>query len=421
MSVLVILLPPRPRLGPRAAAGADAPATSAGQEYDYVLSTDGLQVSRQGRAGLPLLPRADSVVMVVADGDLSWHLVDLPKAPAARLRAALGGVLEEQLLEEDDALHLALAPGAQAGAAVWVAALHRGWLRGELDKLERAGLSVDRVLPASWPGDSPQGHFFAAPEGASEHARTMLCHADERGLSLLRLEGSLARALLATMQSQPTLWTAEPSVAAVAEHWLGTPVEVRTAAERALQATRSLWNLRQFDLAPRHRGTQMLRSLLRQGLGPAWRPVRIGLLTLLVVQLAGINAWAWRQRQDLAGLRAAQEQLLRSTFPQVRAVLDAPLQMQRETEALRSAAGRPGENDLEALLGAAAAAWPEGQGPVQTLRFEPGKLTLAVPGWSEQQLTQFRERLALGGWAVESGQGRVSLSRAAAAGAPRSS
>ena len=36
----------------------------------------------------------------------------LPKAPAGRMRAALGGVLEEQLLEDDDALHLALPPHA---------------------------------------------------------------------------------------------------------------------------------------------------------------------------------------------------------------------------------------------------------------------------------------------------------------------
>jgi general secretion pathway protein L len=415
MSVLVILLPPRPRLGTRSAPP-DEPASPAGQECDYVFSTDGLAVSRQGRAPLSLLPRADSVAMVVADGDVSWHRIDLPKAPAGRLRAALGGLLEEQLLEDEDALHLALAPGAQAGAPTWVAAVRRAWLRDALDDVERAGLSVERVLPASWPGDSPQGHFFASPGGAGEPARTMLCHADAQGLGLMRLEGSLARTLLATMQSQPTLWTAEPAVAAAAERWLGAPVTVRTAAERALQATRSLWNLRQFDLAPRHRGTQMLRSLVRQALGPAWRPARIGVVTLLVLQLVGLNAWAWRQRQALAEVRTAQEQLLRSTFPQVRAVLDAPLQMQRETEALRSAAGRPGENDLEMLLAAAAAAWPEGQGPVQTLRFEPGKLTLAVPGWSEQQLTQFRDRLTLGGWAVESGQGSVSLRRAAATG-----
>jgi len=83
---------------------------------------------------------------------------------------------------------------------------------------------------------------------------------------------------------------------------------------------------------------------------------------------------------------------------------------------LRAAAGRAGDGDLEALLGAAASAWPEGQGPVQTLRFEPGRLTLSAAGWSTEQLSQFRERLRPGGWAVESAEGRVSLSRAPATG-----
>ena len=192
---------------------------------------------------------------------------------------------------------------------------------------------------------------------------------------------------------------------------------MQTEAERALQATRSLWNLRQFDLAPRHRGTRALRNTLRQLRSPGWRPVRIGLVTLALLQVIGLNTWAWHQRNVLVEQRLAQDKLLRATFPNVRTVLDAPLQMRRETEVLRAAAGRAGDNDLEALLGAAASAWPEGQGPVQTLRFEPGRLTLSAPGWSEQQLGLFRERLRPGGWAVESAEGRVSLSRAAGAGA----
>ena len=412
MSVLVILIPPRARLSARAASADGAPTVADG--YSYVLSADGLQVSSHGRAQPSLLPRADSVVAVLADSDISWQRITLPKAPAARLRAALGGLLEEQMLEDDEALHLALAPGAQAGQPVWIAAMHKAWLRGELASLEKAGLSIERVLPSSWPGDTPQGHFFEASGTATGNARILLCHADEQGLSLLRLDGSLARALLPQMSVQPTLWTAEPAVAAPAERWLGASVRVQTEAERALQAARSLWNLRQFDLAPRRRGTRALGNALRQLRSPAWRPVRLGLATLLLLQLVGLNAWAWHQRHALAELRASQEQLLRATFPNVRAVLDAPLQMKRETEALRAAAGHAGDSDLEALLGAAASAWPEGQGPTQTLRFEPGRLTLAAPGWSEQQLTQFRDRLRPGGWAVDSAEGRITLSRAGA-------
>jgi general secretion pathway protein L len=415
MSVLVVLIPARARLTARSVS-ADPPLPEA-EGYSYVLSADGLQVSSHGRAQPSLLPRADSVVAVLADSDVSWQRITLPKAPAGRLRAALGGLLEEHLLDDDEALHLALAPGAQAGEPVWVAAMHKAWLHGELESIEKSGLSIERVLPASWPGDAAHGHFFEAGGAGSSNARILLCHADEQGLKLLRLDGSLARALLPQMVAQPALWTAEPAVAAPAERWLGASVRVQTEAERALQSVRSLWNLRQFDLAPRRRGTRALRNVLHQLRSPAWRPVRLGLATLLLLQLVGLNAWAWHQRQTLAELRLSQEQLLRGSFPNVRAVLDAPLQMQRETDVLRAAAGHAGDNDLEALLGAAASAWPEGQGPVQTLRFEPGRLTLAAPGWSEQELSQFRERLRPGGWAVHSAEGRITLSRAAAPGA----
>jgi len=245
----------------------------------------------------------------------------------------------------------------------------------------------------------------------------MLSHADENGQCLVRLDGSLARALVPQTESQPVRWTATPAVAAPAERWLGASVTVLTEAERALQSARSLWNLRQFDLAPRRRGTLALRNAARRLLSPAWRPVRMGVATLALLQIVGLNAWAWHQRQAISSLKASQESLLRSTFPNVRAVLDAPLQMRRESEVLRAAAGRAGENDLEALLGAAASAWPDTQGPVQTLRFEPGRLTLSVPGWSEQQVTLFRDRLRPGGWSVESAEGRVTLSRTAAPGA----
>ena len=137
----------------------------------------------------------------------------------------------------------------------------------------------------------------------------------------------------------------------------------------------------------------------------------LGLVMLAVVQLVGLNAEAWRQRHALAERRAEMTALFKSAHPQTPTVYDAPVQMQRETDALRAAAGRAGEADLEALLQAAASAWP-GQQPVQALNYEPGKLTLAAPGWNEAQFARMRETLAPAGWRVESGEGRVTLSRA---------
>jgi general secretion pathway protein L len=140
--------------------------------------------------------------------------------------------------------------------------------------------------------------------------------------------------------------------------------------------------------------------------------VRFGLAVLAALHLLGLNAYAWQQREALADKRQAMSELLRATHPGVRTVLDAPLQMQRETERLRAAAGRAGDNDLEVLLAVAASAWPGGLGPVQALRFETGQLTLAAPAWAAQQQAQFRERLRSAGFAAEFSEGRLTVKRA---------
>ncbi|MDP2005900.1 MAG: type II secretion system protein GspL [Rubrivivax sp.] len=419
MSVLALLLPPRERLAARAS-GAEAAGTAhrLPAEWTFVLSADGRSVAQQGSAALALLPRADHLVLVLAEADVSWHRVDIPKAPAGRVRAALLGVMEEALLEEDDTLHFALADGSQPGQPGWVAVTHRPRLAAVLAAVEAAGLGVERVVAANGPvaeGQWARGHFHTAGAGTEDSPWLTLARPD--GVATLRLHGALARAL----QPDTTLahWTATPAAAAAAERWLGVPVALMTEAERALEAAAAATNLRQFDLAARHRGTRALREVGKRFFSAEWRPVRWGVVALLLLNLVGLNAYAWQQRQALAAKRVAMNGLLKAAHPGVRVVLDAPLQMQRENERLRAAAGRPGDADLEALWGAAAAAWPDGQGPVQSLRFESGRLTLTVPGFGEPQLTQFRERLKGSAFTAELTEGKLIFGRAAPAAGSR--
>jgi general secretion pathway protein L len=417
MSTLVIQLPARARLQ-GGAEGRRAPAPEAGSagsaDLAYVLTPDGLAVSRHGHAAPALLPKADTVVLVLADTDVSWHRITVPKAPPARLRAAIAGVLEEQLLDDPGAMHLALAPGASGGQSAWVAALDKAWFAAELRALERAGVQVERAVPVSWPEDTPLGHFSAA-FGADAGAPMQLTWSDANGVAAISVQGALARQMLPIWAKQPARWSAHPAVAAPAERWLGSSVQVLGDEERMLQAVRSLWNLRQFDLAPRHRGSLALRNAWRRFRGAAWRPARYGLVALVALQVLGLNLWAWHQQRQIEARREAMTQLLRATHPEVRTVLDAPVQMQRETDRLRSAAGRSGDADLETLLGAAAVAWPAGQPPLASLKFENGRLSFTASGWSESQVAQFRAQLAAGGWDVASANGALTLSRASKA------
>ena len=419
MSTLVVQIPQRQRLHASGPHGNAAQASGPGTEYQHITSRDGIELEAQGQCAAALLPKATTIVAVLADADVSWHRITLPKAPPARLRAALGGLLEEALLEDADDVHLALAPTAIVGQPTWVAAVSRRWLRGELAALEQAEVFVDRVVPMSWPDDPPIGHFAETQAGLGGPALGIpgvaLNWAHAGGVASVRLQGGLARSLIPAPAPADTRWSATPGAVAAAEQWLGAPVRVMTSAQRLLQSARSLWNLRQFDLARRTRGGRALRDSARKLLSPEWRAVRYGVLALALAQIVGLNLWAWHQRDAIAAKQIAMQSLVKASYPNVSALdvqRDAEAVLRREAQALRTLAGKPGDTDLEPMLQAAAMAWPADRPAVDSLRFEPGRLTLAAPGWSAPQIEQFRSLLRPGGWQVEAAESRLTLSRA---------
>jgi general secretion pathway protein L len=417
MSILIIQLPTRARHTVDAPSPEAAPASPGPKEYSYVLSSDGLSVTRQGRCVAAMLPRAESVVAVMAPTDLSWHRVTVPKAPAARLRAALAGMLEEVLLDDPEDLHLALAPQAKAGQSGWVAVCDHTWLTSQLMALEKAKLRVERVVPAVAPDEPASAYFHEnqdSPAGEAESGGEMvLTWSSPDGVSTWPAAGSLSRSLLPDPLPVQARFFATPPVASPAERWLGRAVTVQTQAEHLLMAARSLWNLLQFELTPRSKGLYALSDRWRRFMGPQWRPARVGLAALVAVQLLGLNLWAWQQQSLLKNKRAELTRILRQAHPQVSAVLDAPVQMQRETEALRAAAGQVGDSDLEALMGAVATAWPPEQ-PAASLQYDGTTLSLSPPaGWGPDEFVQLRARLGSAGIEIEpSNEGRLMVRRA---------
>ncbi len=408
MSLLIVLSPARQRLAGRTAGDEPAAVAPLPAEWPFWLADDAGLVLHGGHAAAARLPRADRRVLVLAAADVAWHRIDVPKAPPARLRAALAGVLEDALLDDAEALHLALAEGAAPGRSGWVAATDRARLAAALAALEApeaGGQGIDGVVAAAEPAadGTRRGHLHGDAEGDGAALRLTLSGPD--GVAELALDGTLARSLVGDVAA--VTWTATPAAAAAAERWLGQPVAVLPESERLRLAAERGSNLRQFELVPRHRGTRALREGLRVLTSPAWRPVRWGLGALVAVQLLGLNAHAWQQRQQIEARKAEMATLLRQAHPGVPVVLDAPLQMQRETELLRGRAGQAGPGDFEGLLGAAAAAWPDGVGPAPSLRFEPGRLTLAVPGWGDAQWQQFQQRLRASGHGAEFASGQV--------------
>jgi general secretion pathway protein L len=422
MTVLLVQIPTRPRLTARDSDAASEGMPDAHTTYSYVLSRDGMAVERSGECAASLLPKAQQVVAVLADTDVAWHRITLPKAPAARLAAALGGVLEEALLGEPEHTHLAVAPGASAGQATWVAAVNRPWLRAHLAALEKNQTTVDRVVPSSWPDAPATGYFAEVSHNTRESAEgtlpVQLTWSHPEGVAVLPLSGGLVKAMLPSTQHADLRWSASAAAATAAEQWLGAPVAVVGNEQRCLQAARTLWNFRQFDLVPSRRGSRWLIDAWRTVLGPTWRPARWGLAALVVAQLVGLNWWANHLSNRLQQQRQQLTSVLQTEFPQVRAVLNAPLQMENEVQRLRLRAGQTSSSDLEPLLAAAASAWPSDLGPAQDFSYSAGQLTLAASGWSPAHIDAFSGALRAAGWQVQAQESKL-IVRAATTVPPR--
>ena len=110
-----------------------------------------------------------------------------------------------------------------------------------------------------------------------------------------------------------------------------------------------------FDLASssRIRTVKRMSGLARELLqAPGWRPARWGVAIFLLANLLGLNVWAWKEQSALQASRAAVQSTLTQTFPRVKVVVDAPLQMERELSLLRQASGAVTGRDLEPVLSA---------------------------------------------------------------------
>lgn len=340
MSALIVLLPPEP--------------ASASAEFEYVVTNDGVSAARHGSVQAALLPLPErggvEVVAVVPAARISWHRVELPKGTSSgspRLRAVLEGLLEDQLLDEPDALHFALPPQARSGAPVWVASCDRAWLRAGLQALETAERPAARIVPEFAPAGVPVLYAMGDPQ------RPVLVLAGAEGVLTLPLSAQALPLLPALPEN--TRCVAEPAVAGLAEQVLHHPPELQQAPQRWLQAAQSDWDLAQFDLSSsgRARAMKKLGTVWADVLAaPQWRAARWGAVLLVAVNLLGLNAWAWREHSSLDRKREAIRQTLVQTFPNVKVVVEPAVQMEREVAALRQTTGAISSRDLEAMLGA---------------------------------------------------------------------
>ena len=358
LPMLIISLPHNPK--------------DAASGYAHVHS-DGHQVVRSAVGAASLLSAyAGEVVALIPHTRLSWLSVQFPPGShGARLGAVVAGWLEDRVLDDLAELHCVVDPASanvpQTGGVALVAICSKSWLREVLAPLQTSGLVVQRLVPEF----SPRAQPLLCVIGTTEMSQSVLCHS--QGVTFLPPNVAQWKAFPAytaytTLPAAQAPLVAEPAMVERAEQLLQRRPVMQNAAQRAVVAAQSDWDFAQGEWA---QGTSQRFLRLAQHAwqtllhAPAWRSVRIGLAALLVLQVVGLNAMAWREQRALEQQKLQLNQILTNTFPSVRLVIDAPLQMQREVDALQQNAGRVTSIDFEPMLGAAASALPDSLVPTQ--------------------------------------------------------
>jgi len=376
--------------------------------FEFILSSTGQTVSGSGQATAAQLPPSPGeVVAVVPWQVLSWHRIRLPPGVGSRLSALMPNLLEEQLLQDPKDLHCVLAPDAgvalRQGGTVTIAVCAKAWLRQTLAPLEAAGLRVQRLVPELSPRFPPELHLLHDNGGL----QVLLCQAE----TVWRLPAQPTLAASVAGNLPDNVW-AEPAVADQAARWSALDPQIQSAPQRWLRATQTGWDLAQGEWAHNHRvrGQRWLQHTWRElWHGPVWQSTRRGLLALLLVQLVGLNAWAWREQSLLAMQQAELTRMLKDSFPKVSVVVDAPVQMRREVQALQAGAGQPQTQDLGAMLQALSAHWPGNTVP-EKLDYRAGELRLTgLTAADQQSLAQVPWGTLGYQWRGEGQQGILSL------------
>ena len=374
-------------------------ATGVTLAYDYALIADGHNLIDHGCVSPVLLsatPRAGEVVAVIPVELLSWHKVELPKrigAGSARLRPVLEGLLEDRLLDETTQLHLALGPvTGSGGGPVWVAACDKSWLHGHLQALETAQRSVSRVVPEFAPEAGVLRMHVISDAGLPQ---LIMTGGQATGVMRLPLTPSAMALVPVTEDGEEVLMFADPEVIELAEELLQRKVELTTRPQRWLEAAQSPWDLAQFELASSGRLRAVKRlTVFAQDLlhAPAGRPARWGFAFLVVIQLAGLNIWSWQVQNSLQARQTAIANTLIQTFPQIKLVVDAPLQMERELGALRQNSGTLSGRDLEPVL-AALGSVARADLSLNAIDFIAGETRLKGMQWGAPEASRMSEQL----------------------------
>ena len=323
------------------------PATPAG----WVLLDNANTILRAGEGPLVSIPHAERVVAVTPVGHLLFIETALPPVAPAKRNALLRYAIEDKLTIDPSTVH-AVVLGKSDTTQHVIAAIDRTWLMNVLQWLKQAGLTPDSLVSSAAGVPVAAGEWAVVIDGQHGFAK----RADGFVYNLDIGTGSeppfgLQLALKEAREHQQapsalTLQSTSPD-AVIGAQWqalLGLPVrQVASTANniQPLLAASKSSNLLTGEFAPREAGGKWLTMM---------RPALIVAALMLGTHVAFTLIDNWRLNRERVALEQEMTQVFKTAFPKAQAIVDPPLQMQRNLQQLKREYGLAAETDAQLLI-----------------------------------------------------------------------
>ncbi len=356
-----------------------------------------------GAEPLAALPTGHECIAIVAADRMLNVAVTLPPGGRRRWQAVLPFVVEEFTLTDPEENHVVPGPALADGRRMLVV-MDKAWLKRFLDAAHHAKLSLRRMVSETFLPVAHEGQWAIVWDGRSGFVRTgaasgIALDSGDATVAPLALRLSLDSAAqlpekievkfthdIASEQRNMPQWgdVAIPLVAGADWDWRRAVI-----AEDALNL---LWG----EFTPRAK---------IQEWWPKLRPAVYLLLVMLVVEIIGSHLeWSMLANEKNRASKEMQRSF-RATFGDKVALVNAPVQMQRNLAELKHAAGVPDSSDFLPLLTQASstlAGLPAGS--VAGMHYEAGRLDIDVRLPSKTDFAVLMKNMQNSGLSVRMGE-----------------
>ena len=340
----------------------DLPSFGAETPASWHLFDRGSKLLRDGAGTLApggSVPRAERTVILIPVRRIVCIETPLPPVSTQKRDALLRYAIEDKLTIDPATVHavvLGTSASTKSNEHV-IAAIDRVWLTNVLKWLKDAGIEPVQAISDAAMIPVAAGEWGVVLEGAHGLARRPDGFAygfdverPTNQSSGVPMEPPFALALALkeardhqVSPSQLTVFVDRPADAAWIDNWQQRlDCRVRAALRGAPQmVTTAAGNLLSGDFAPRTASRGWIAST---------KPVIAVAAAIVLLQLTFTVVDAWRLDRHRAALENEMTLVFKDAFPKAQAIVDPPLQMQRNLDAAKRDAGLGSGDDARVLL-----------------------------------------------------------------------